>query len=105
MSRAPNDDRGLHAYLLQYFPTAEGVERFVVAVALLTYGHLEVVDEILALIPTGNHPARVLARSVDELLPTGGDALRDTDAVRAWLENHRTELAWNETTGRFDMTV
>jgi hypothetical protein len=103
MSQVPGDDRALHAYLVRDYPTAQGMARFVMAVALLTFGHVDVVDEILANLPPVGHPARILARSVDALLPTNGDTLRDPDAVRAWFVEHRDRLSWNEQRGQFDL--
>lgn len=105
MSQAPSDDRALHEYLVRAYPGTHGVERFIMAVALLAFGHAEVVDDILDGVPPAGHPARILARSVDWLLPMHGDTLREPDAVRAWLDEHRARLVWNDSAGRFDLAT
>ncbi|MCZ7640192.1 MAG: hypothetical protein M5U12_31555 [Verrucomicrobia bacterium] len=43
---------------------------FVASVALLTYGQLHVIPDILDNLPPVRHPARLLARSVSALLPS-----------------------------------
>jgi hypothetical protein len=43
----------------------------------------------------------MLARSVDDLVPTGGNVLADPAATRRWLAEHREALDWDEQGGRF----
>ncbi|MFC0105154.1 hypothetical protein [Kibdelosporangium aridum] len=102
MSQAPSGDEELHAYLVREFPAASGIGRFVLAVGLLTFGHIEVVADIVAGMPPDRHPARILARAVDALIPTGGDVLSDPRGVAAWVAEHAAELVWNEQTGLFE---
>jgi hypothetical protein len=70
---------------------------------LLTYGRLDAVDDVLAHLPDGRHPARTLARSVSILvpLPPGLDPLQDAQATAAWIRAHRDELIWRSEDGRF----
>jgi hypothetical protein len=77
---------------------------FLLAVALLTYGRLEVVADILENMPGERNPARHLARVVDDLLPLpqGMDAVARTGEVLAWVRAHGDELRWNEDAGRFE---
>jgi hypothetical protein len=79
------------------------VALYTLAVALLTYGRLEVVEDLLRNIPPGRHPARVLARSVDALIPlrAGLDPLVDAEATLGFIDEHRARLAWCVDEGRF----
>jgi hypothetical protein len=82
-----------------------GVGKFVLSVALLTYGDLSALDDILDNLPAvAGHPARILARAVDALLPpAAGDTLADPDAVRAWVHHRRDRLVWSEERGGFEL--
>jgi hypothetical protein len=75
------------------------------AVALLTYGRLDVIGDLLGNVPPEKHPARVLARSVDALIPLGPgiDARADPAAALAWIEQHRSRLSWSAHEGRFQL--
>lgn len=102
MPRAPGDDNGFLAYVEGLRPTAEpGLERYLLSVALLTYGRLDAADTVLDDLPPPGHPARVLSRAVDEMVAPGCDTPTDPAATRAWLTVHRAALRWNETEGRF----
>jgi hypothetical protein len=76
---------------------------YVLAVALLTYGRLDVIKDLLGNLPPGRHPARSLARSVSTLIPlrAGLDPLKDPDATLDWINEHRSRLRWHEEEGRF----
>jgi hypothetical protein len=103
MSRFPGDDDALLSFLERGYPAARGLERYVMAVALLTFGRLDTVEAILTEMPPVGHPARILARAVDALLPTNGNTIADPAAARAWLDAHRDQLRWSEPDGRFHL--
>lgn len=103
MQRVSGDDEQFHGYLREHFPAAAGLERFVLAVGLLSFGRLDVVDAILEDLPAVGHPARMLARSVDDIMPTGTNVLADPVATRRWFIEHRELLAWDEENGRFKL--
>ncbi|MCW6005719.1 hypothetical protein K1W54_14195 [Micromonospora sp. CPCC 205371] len=103
MSHVSGDDDALLGFLERSYPAARGLERYVMAVALLTFGRLDTVEAILAEMPPVGHPARILARAIDALLPTNANAIADPAATRAWLDAHRDRLRWNETDGRFHL--
>jgi hypothetical protein len=76
------------------------------AVALLTYGRLEMVEDIVKLLPGDRDPSRMLARSLHALLPLGADLDVYTTraaAVLDWLAQNTRRLRWNETAGRFEL--
>ncbi len=102
MPNAPRDDDELHRYLLAAYTGSQGIERFVMAVARLTFGDLDVAEDVLTYLPEPGHPARVLARSLDALLPTEATVLEDPAAARRWLAKHRDTLRWDPTSGRFE---
>ena len=103
MSQVPDDDPGWHDYLIAAYPGSAGVERFVVAAALLTFGHLDAAADVVDLLP--DHPAsvRVLARVLNALLPLDLDPYRSPGEVRQWLVEHRDQLVWVEPEGRFEL--
>jgi hypothetical protein len=101
MSQVDGDDQAFLRYLRQALPGSEGLERFVLAVALLTFGQLASVEIILAELPPVGHPARMLARAVDDLLPTGGNVLADPANTRQWLAEHQADLVWEADRGAF----
>jgi hypothetical protein len=103
MPQVTGDDRAFLCYLRQNLPGSEGLERFVLAVGLLTFGQLEALDAILADTPAVGHPARLLARAVDDLLSTGGNVLADPAAIRQWVAEHRDGLVWVEERGVFQL--
>jgi hypothetical protein len=45
----------------------------------------------------------MLARSVDDIVPTGTNVLADPAAIRRWLAEHREALEWDEQSGRFQL--
>jgi hypothetical protein len=79
---------------------------YLAAITLLTYGRLDVVADVLENIPAGRHPARVLARSVQDLLPlaTELDVLARPGAALAWVRENEARLRWSEAAGRFELT-
>lgn len=78
---------------------------YTLAVALLTYGRIEVVEDLLRNLPPDRHPARVLARSVDALIPlaTNLNPLANPEATLAWINEHRPRLRWAPAEGHFRM--
>jgi hypothetical protein len=106
--RFVGDDEALHAFLREQYaglpPGDPDIGRFVLGVGLLSFGHLDVVDDVLDGIPAADHPSRMLARSVDGLIPgAGGNVLVDAQAVRDWIAQHRDRLVWNEESGVFEL--
>ncbi len=103
MPRVDGDDQAFLRYLQRGLPGSEGLERFVLAVGLLTFGQLEAAEIVLAELPAVGHPARMLARSVDDLLPTRGNVLADPANTQQWLAEHRADLVWDAEQGRFHL--
>ena len=108
MSEVRGDDEELRSYLEQALPGEPGLERFVLAVAMLTFGvldcrGLDIPVAIVDNLPPERHPARMLARALDDLLPTGGHVLASPDDTLRWLTRHRAELAWDEANGVFGL--
>jgi hypothetical protein len=62
---------------------------------------LAAADTVLANLPPPGHPARVLARAVDELVAPDCDTPADPEATRDWIAAHRARLRWSEADGRF----
>jgi hypothetical protein len=93
----------LHRSARERARPAADLELYILSVALLTYGRLDAVEDVLAHLPDGRHPARTLARSVSTLvpLPPGLDPLHDAQATAAWVRAHRDELIWRPEDGRF----
>ncbi|HYN56447.1 MAG TPA: hypothetical protein VES03_04525 [Motilibacterales bacterium] len=103
MSQAPDDDAAWHRQLLAWCPEAVGLERFVVAAALLTFGHLEAATDILDDLPAHPASARMLAGVLNAVLPMDADPYQDPDGVRQWLAAHRDRLVWVDAAGRFEL--
>jgi len=82
---------------------AAGLGLYVLAVALLTWGRLDVVEDILTHVPGGRHPARILARSVNFLVPldAGFDAVDRPLETLEWIRRHRDLLRWDPDRGMF----
>ena len=75
---------------------------YLLALVLLTYGRLDVVEDILENIPSPHVPARALARCVQHLLPMEGlDVLTETPAALLWYRTYRDRLWWDESAGIF----
>jgi hypothetical protein len=103
MPGVPPDDAAWHDQLLAAYPDSAGLERYVLAAALLTFGHLSAADDVVDLMPAHPQPARILARVLTALLPMDADPYRSPDAVRRWLRTHRDHLVWVESAGRFEL--
>ena len=73
---------------------------FVLAAGLLAHGRIEVAEELLDFLPSSG-AVRNLALALEALLPLPDalSALRDPEAVRAWLREHRDRLRWDEERG------
>jgi hypothetical protein len=102
--RVPHGDEALLAYLESAYPGSAAVERFVLAVGLLAFGRADVTPVILAELPDPDHPARILARAIDDLMPTGGNAAADPAAARDWYEAHGERLRWDAREGRYRLS-
>jgi hypothetical protein len=123
MWRAPADDAALRAYCDEVYADekqtlaatlarggsprdieAARVGVFVVALALLTYGRLDVVADVLDNLPPHPHPARRgLAGAIRALLPIPAH-LAVLDAPRealAWIRANEARLRWDDDAGRF----
>lgn len=79
---------------------------FVFAAGLLTYGRVDVVDDILAHIPPSGHVRR-LAWTVSTLMPmpTELDPLDNLDDATAWIQENRTRLNWNVKEEKFTLNL
>jgi len=91
---------------------APSLRRYVIATGLLTYGHLEMGDVILANFespPRGRgRTAYVVGRAaIWSMLPLPGTLRSPSDipALRAWIRAHRGLIRWNPTRGRYDFTA
>lgn len=75
----------------------ERSEIFIFAAGLLTYGQIEMVDDILDNIPSGKAHVRRLAWTVTTLLPIPQniDVFKDAEAIKKWLNEHKDRLSWN----------
>lgn len=103
MSQAPDDDTAWHRQLLEGYLDAVGLERFVVAAALLTFGHLEAAADIIDELPAHPASARMLARVLNALLPVDADPYQDPEGVRQWLAAHADHLVWRDAAGRYEL--
>ncbi|MEO1643822.1 MAG: hypothetical protein AAFR67_01450 [Chloroflexota bacterium] len=70
---------------------------------LLTYGHLDVIPDILENIPPRIASVSRLAKLVKVVLSTfeldgslSIDAPLEVDEIKAWYEQHKDELVWDE---------
>ncbi len=119
MPRAPKDDREfqdycaatyadekrtLEATLVRSAPEREisgarlGV--YLIALALLTYGRLDVIDDIVENMPPLPHPARRgLAPALHQLIPAPAGS--SPHALLAWVHANAAQLRWDEDAGRF----
>ncbi len=84
-------------------PDSESIRAigFVAAIALLTYGRIDVLDDALDLLPTKAGGVQVLAEALKTLLPLPRelDARINRDAVRDWICHHKQQLVWVEEDG------
>ena len=76
---------------------------FVSAAGLLTYGRLDVAEDIVRGIPEGRANMRRLAGSIKALmpLPTELDPLRHPDRTLQWLLDNRNNLTWDASLQRY----
>jgi hypothetical protein len=82
---------------------AARVSIFVLAIALLTYGRLDMADLIIANAPPPRSHLAGLLSALRDLLPLPANIdVRDGAAVRCWLQSQRDDLVWNEHAGRFE---
>jgi hypothetical protein len=103
------DEKRTLADTLERSPTARDVSGarlgvYVVSLALLTYGRLDVIGDVLENMPPRLHPAnRGLAWAVDRLfpLPTGMHAGATPREVLGWIPANESHLRWDEEAGRF----
>jgi len=82
---------------------APNLALYTLAVALLTYGRLDVIGDLLRNLPPERHPARSLASSISHLLPIDihRQALSNPTAILQWIDDHRSRLLWSAQAGRF----
>jgi hypothetical protein len=74
-----------------------------IGVGLLTYGRLDVVEDILNGIPTAPQNMRHLAGSIKDLLPLPRtlDPFENPEEVKNWVQLHEARLRWSEESGKF----
>lgn len=84
--------------------------KFLCAVGLVAYGHLDCVDAVLDCAPTQRRygkrvNARTLARVVKDLIPIPVHLDPENDdhhgEIKAWVREHADRLTWSEADGRF----
>jgi len=78
----------------------------ILAVGLFTYGHLDVVEDILDSVPPQYLRVGRLAWSLNGMLPLPasiGDAQLVPERVREWFRQYRDSLVWSEDQGLFKL--
>ena len=123
MPRAPTDDQEFLAFCTRIYvdekrtleeTLARGApERdirgarlgvYVIALALLTYGRLDVIGDVLENMPPSSHSANGgLAAAVNQMIPVpaGLHAGTSPREVLAWIRANDSHLRWDEDAGRF----
>jgi hypothetical protein len=123
MPRAPADDQEFLAYCIRIHAEekrtledtlARGASErdisgarlgvYVIALALLTYGRLDVIGDVLENMPRYPHPSnRGVSPTVDRLIPLPADLQAGTSPreVLAWIRANESQLRWDEDAGRF----
>lgn len=83
--------------------TSTRLDLFVIAAGLLTYGRLDVFEDILDNIPPDRVKIRRLAYSLKILLPLPDalDPVEQSEAVKQWIRENSQHLKWDEEEGRF----
>ena len=78
---------------------------FLAACGLLTFGRLDVIEDILNNVPISLVPVSHFVNCVRHTLPVPpelkGVWSRDFAAFRTWFQTHRERLIWSEGQGRF----
>jgi hypothetical protein len=86
-------------------PTGRGVRNgiYLSAIALLTYGRIDVVGDILNNLPPQFTNMYQLHRVVDALIPVPSSlrTIQDKDAVMTWVRDNIDNLKWNDEKGKF----
>lgn len=79
------------------------VSIYLSAIALLTYGYLDVVEDILISPPRPENPMHALLWSVVHIIPFPRDlkVSEDQADIIAWIKVHQQQLHWDELAGRF----
>ena len=107
--RPPTDDQEFFDLCTKGHAEAKrGLDVYIMALALLTYGRLDVVDDVLENMPPDRHPAnRGLAGAVNQLIPAIPSTLRagtSPQEVLAWIRANESHLRWDEDAGHFVLT-
>lgn len=98
----------LHAALVEKDTEAKilhghQIALLILAVGLLTYGRLDVVDDILNGIPVAPRNIRMLAGSLKALLPMPENLspFGNPEEVKHWVMSNESKLRWSEESGKF----
>ncbi len=88
----------VRSHYLQAKESGERTELFVFAAGLLTYGEIEMVDDILDNIPSGKGHIRRFAWTVNVLFPAPKelDALENAPGLKRWFHENRDTFYWDE---------
>jgi hypothetical protein len=82
--------------------TGQNIDVFLGGIGLLTYGCLEVIDDVLSNFPERNN-ARSALRALGELFPLP-NSLFELEKTREWFKLHRDRLVWSEEQGKSLLT-
>ncbi|HLK55588.1 MAG TPA: hypothetical protein VKU00_03440 [Chthonomonadaceae bacterium] len=76
---------------------------FISAIAMFTFGHLEVVEDILKYLPSDELPVRIYKSTLRALMPLPEElkSSRNWKGIIAWILQNRDDLIWSEETGRY----
>jgi hypothetical protein len=82
---------------------ANQLGRFMLAVGLLTYGRVDVVEDILDNMPLPEATIGRLAWVLKGLMPMPEDLdpLKDIEAVRKWVLENKSRLKWDERSEKY----
>jgi hypothetical protein len=100
---AEDPDEGLRRHLESLTSQSDPFTRFVVAAGLLSYGRIDLAEDLLDCLPEGRGSVRELARALVGLLPAPPhlDPLHEPEAFRVWLRQNRDRVHWDPTLGKF----
>lgn len=114
-------DAYFHAWAVQAYETvkAECTERrgtpeqvraaqvamYLIAVLLLSYGHIEVVGDVLNHDFTRTLPFVTLEGCVWSLVPVPSEFYRKNALSFAWIQTNKARLHWSEEAGKFLLLV
>ncbi len=104
---AEDPDQALRRHLESLTSESDSFTRFVVAAGLLSYGQIDLAEDLLDCLPEGRGNVRQLSHALVALLPAPAhlDPLQQPEAFRSWLRENRDRLHWDATLGKFLLDV